>query len=113
LLFFTADRLSKFCFQISAVVSVVIHLSLVQLSTPDALRGRVSALNYLFINASLQLGEFESGIPAALLSAVPAAALGRVSSIGVALLWMKLFPKLRRGATGIAPCSVPPEQPVE
>jgi hypothetical protein len=76
-------------------VSVVIHLSLMQLSTPDALRGRVSAQNYLFINASSQLGEFESGIPAALISAVPAGALGRVGSIAVALLWMKLFPNLR------------------
>jgi hypothetical protein len=55
----------------------------------------VSALNYLFINASSQLGEFESSIPEALFSAVRAAALGHVGSIAVALLWMKLFPKLR------------------
>jgi hypothetical protein len=51
------------------------------------MRGRVGAVNFLFINASSQLGEFESGVTAALLGAVPAAAL--------ALLWMKMFPALR------------------
>jgi MFS family permease len=76
-------------------VSVVIRSALVQLSTPDDMRGRVGAVNYLFINASNQLGEFESGLTAALLGAVPAAALGGLGSIVVALLWMKLFPSLR------------------
>ena len=59
------------------MISVVIRLSLVQLATPDDMRGRVGAVNYLFINASAQLGEFESGIAAFLLGAVPAAVLGR------------------------------------
>jgi len=77
------------------MISVVIRLSLVQLKTPDAMRGRVGAVNYLFINTSAQLGEFESGIAAALLGAVPAAALGGLGTIAVALLWMKLFPPLR------------------
>src|ERR1700677_4095003 len=77
------------------MVSVVIRLSLVQLGTPNEMRGRVGAVNYLFINASSQLGEFESGVAAALLGAVPAAALGGVGTIAVALLWMKLFPALR------------------
>jgi MFS family permease len=77
------------------MVSVVIRLSLVQLKTPNAMRGRVGAVNYLFINASSQLGEFESGVTAALLGAVPAAALGGIGTIAVALLWMKLFPTLR------------------
>ena len=77
------------------MISVVIRLSLVQLKTPDAMRGRVGAVNYLFINASAQLGEFESGVAAALLGAVPAAALGGLGTIAVALLWMKLFPPLR------------------
>jgi MFS family permease len=77
-------------------VSVVIRVSLVQLMTPDEMRGRVGAVNYLFINASNQLGQFESGITAALLGAVPAALLGGVGTIAVALLWMKLFPALRR-----------------
>jgi predicted MFS family arabinose efflux permease len=77
-------------------VSVVIRSSLVQLATPDAMRGRVSALNYLFINASNQLGAFESGATAALLGAVPAVVVGGIGTIVVALLWMKLFPTLRR-----------------
>jgi MFS family permease len=77
-------------------VSVVIRVSLVQLVTPDAMRGRVGAVNFLFINASNQLGEFESGMTAALLGAVPAALLGGIGTIAVALLWMKLFPTLRR-----------------
>jgi MFS family permease len=76
-------------------VSVVIRVSLVQLATPDDMRGRVSAVNYLFVHASNQLGEFESGITAALLGAMPAALLGGIGTIAVALLWMKLFPALR------------------
>jgi MFS family permease len=77
-------------------ISVVIRFSLVQLATPDEMRGRVGAVNYLFINASNQLGEFESGVTAALLGAMPAALLGGVGTIAVALLWMKLFPSLRK-----------------
>src|SRR6185312_6175772 len=76
-------------------VSVVIRFSLVQLRTPDAMRGRVGAVNFLFINASNQLGQFESGITAALFGTVPAAAFGGVATIAIALLWMKLFPALR------------------
>ena len=76
-------------------VSVVIRTSLVQLRTPDEMRGRVGAVNFLFINASSQLGEFESGATAALFGAVPAAVLGGVGTVAVALLWMKLFPALR------------------
>jgi MFS family permease len=76
-------------------VSVVIRIALVQLSTPDAMRGRVGAVNYLFVNASNQLGGFESGVTAALLGAMPAVVLGGVGTIAVALLWMKLFPTLR------------------
>jgi MFS family permease len=77
------------------VVSVVIRFSLVQLSTPDEMRGRVGAVNFLFINASNQLGQFESGVTAALFGAMPAAALGGLGTIAIALLWMKLFPALR------------------
>ena len=76
-------------------VSVVIRFSLVQLATPDEMRGRVGAVNFLFINASNQLGQFESGLTAALLGTVPAAVLGGVGTIAIALLWMKLFPTLR------------------
>ncbi|HEY0329924.1 MAG TPA: MFS transporter [Rhodopseudomonas sp.] len=77
-------------------VSVVIRLSLVQLATPDAMRGRVGAVNYLFINASNQLGQFESGVTAALFGAMPAALLGGVGTVLIALLWMRLFPTLRQ-----------------
>jgi hypothetical protein len=76
-------------------VSVVIRASLVQLATPDEMRGRVGAINYLFINASNQLGEFESGTAAALLGPVAAAGLGGLACIVIALAWLKLFPSLR------------------
>ena len=76
-------------------VSVVIRFSLVQLSTPNEMRGRVGAVNFLFINASNQLGQFESGVTAALFGAMPAAVLGGLGTIAIALLWMKLFPTLR------------------
>ena len=76
-------------------ISVVIRFSLVQLATPDDMRGRVGAVNFLFINASNQLGQFESGITAALFGTVPAALIGGVGTIAIALLWMKLFPTLR------------------
>ncbi|WP_291556357.1 MFS transporter [Bradyrhizobium sp.] len=76
-------------------VSVVIRFSLVQLSTPNEMRGRVGAVNFLFINASNQLGQFESGVTAALFGAMPAAVLGGVATVVTALLWMKLFPTLR------------------
>jgi MFS family permease len=77
-------------------VSVVIRFSLVQLATPDEMRGRVGAVNFLFINASNQLGQFQNGVTASLIGAVPAAVLGGVGSIAIALLWMKLFPSLRK-----------------
>jgi len=76
-------------------VSMVIRIALVQLATPDAMRGRVGAVNFLFVNASYQLGGFESGVTAALFGAVPAVVLGGVGTVAVALLWMKLFPTLR------------------
>jgi MFS family permease len=78
------------------VVSVVVRSSLVQLQTPDEMRGRVSAVNMLFIGTSNQLGEFESGTLAALIGPVPAVVLGGVGTLAVALLWMHLFPTLRR-----------------
>jgi MFS family permease len=77
-------------------ISMVIRIALVQLATPDEMRGRVGAVNFLFVNTSYQLGEFESGITAALFGAVPAVVLGGVGTIAVALLWMKLFPTLRK-----------------
>jgi MFS family permease len=77
-------------------VSVVIRFSLVQIETPDALRGRVSAVNSMFIGASNSLGEFESGATAALFGTVPATLLGGIGTILVALLWLRFFPALFR-----------------
>lgn len=77
------------------VTSVVVRSSLVQLETPDAMRGRVSAVNSLFIGTSNQLGQFESGVTAAWWGVVPATVIGGLGSIAVALLWMGMFPQLR------------------
>ena len=77
-------------------ISVVIRSSLVQLQTPDEMRGRVGAVNSLFIGTSNQLGEFESGVTASLFGLVPATVLGGVGTLIVAVLWMRLFPGLRR-----------------
>jgi MFS family permease len=78
------------------MVSVVIRQTLVQLETPDAMRGRVSAVNSLFIGASNQLGEFESGATAALLGPVGSVVLGGLGTLLVAGLWVRLFPALAR-----------------
>jgi hypothetical protein len=78
------------------VISVVIRSSLVQIRTPDAMRGRVAAVNMLFIGSSNQLGEFESGMLAALVGAVPAVVIGGIGTLAVAAIWMAMFPTLRR-----------------
>jgi hypothetical protein len=78
------------------MVSVYVRHSLVQLETPDAMRGRVSAVNLLFIGASNELGEFESGLTAAWFGAVPAAVVGGVGTCLVVVIWALLFPDLRR-----------------
>ncbi len=83
----------------SDVISVVVRMSLVQLQTPDEMRGRVGAINSLFIGTSNQLGEFESGMTAGLFGAVPAVLIGGFGTIIVALLWMRLFPALRATRT--------------
>ena len=77
-------------------LSVVIRQTLVQLETPDAMRGRVSAVNSVFIGASNQLGEFESGATAAWLGPVGSVVLGGVGTLVVAGLWLRLFPTLAR-----------------
>lgn len=77
-------------------VSVVIRFSLVQIETPDAMRGRVSAINYLFVGSSNTLGEFESGALAAWLGAVPSVLIGGIGSLVIAAAWMLIFPGLRR-----------------
>ncbi len=78
----------------SDVISVVIRQSLVQIRTPDEMRGRVSAVNSMFIGTSNQLGEFESGLTAALFGTVPAVLIGGIGTIVVVLLWMRSFPQL-------------------
>jgi MFS family permease len=78
------------------MVSIVIRQTLVQLETPDAMRGRVSAVNSIFIGASNQLGEFESGATAAALGPVGSVLLGGLGSMLVAAIWFRLFPALAR-----------------
>jgi MFS family permease len=78
----------------SDMISVVIRSSLVQMETPDAMRGRVSAVNFIFIGTSNQLGEFESGLTAAWLGTIPAVVLGGVGTLLVVALWRKYFPQL-------------------
>ncbi|MGZ3559254.1 MAG: MFS transporter [Thermodesulfobacteriota bacterium] len=78
------------------VMSVVIRHSLVQIGTPDEMRGRVSAVNSIFIGTSNQLGEFESGVTAALFGVVPAVLIGGAGTIVVVILWMYFFPQLLR-----------------
>jgi len=78
----------------SDMISVVVRQTLVQLDTPDDMRGRVGAVNSVFIGASNQLGEFESGVTAALLGPVGAVLLGGVGTLIVVVAWMRLFPNL-------------------
>lgn len=78
------------------MVSMVIRGALVQLDTPDDMRGRVSAVNAIFINTSNQLGEFESGLLAAWVGAVNSTVIGGIGTLVVVTLWMAMFPTLRR-----------------
>ena len=78
------------------VVSVVIRSSLVQIRTPATMLGRVGAVHSLFTGTSNQLGAFASGVVAALIGTVPAVLLGGVGTIAIAVLWIVLFPELRR-----------------
>jgi MFS family permease len=77
------------------MVSVYIRHILIQLETPDEIRGRVSAVNAVFIGASNELGEFESGVAAAWLGLVRSVVLGGAATIAITGLWMRLFPTLR------------------
>lgn len=83
----------------SDTVSVVIRSSLVQLLTPDAMRGRVNAVNSLFIGASNQLGDFESGIIAAMLGPVGAGIVGGVGTLAIVAIWAFAFPSMRKVQT--------------
>ena len=78
------------------MVSVVVRQTLVQLKTPNEMRGRVSAVNMMFVVSSNELGEFESGLTAAWFGAVPAVVLGGAGTIAIVLAWNWLFPSLRQ-----------------
>ena len=88
------SMIALFILGASDMISVVIRSTLVQLETPDDMRGRVSAANSIFIGSSNQLGEFESGATAALFGVVPAIVLGGFGTIAVVGIWMYLFPSL-------------------
>jgi MFS family permease len=78
------------------MVSVIVRHTMVQLATPDAMRGRVSAVNMIFIGASNEVGQFESGITAQWFGAVPAVVLGGVGTVLVVAAWAIIFPALRK-----------------
>lgn len=84
------------------MVSVVVRSTMVQLSTPDHMRGRVSAVNMVFIGASNEVGQFESGITAQWFGTVPAVVLGGIGTIVVVALWTRLFPELRKAPERVA-----------
>jgi len=79
----------------SDMISVFIRHALVNFATPDEMRGRVGSVNMLFIGASNELGEFESGLTAAIFGTVPAVVIGGLGTLAVVAFWMKLFPPLR------------------
>jgi hypothetical protein len=78
------------------MVSVVIRVTLVQLATPDQMRGRVNAVDMIFIGASNELGQFESGLTAHWFGTVPSVILGGIGTLVVTALWAWWFPALRR-----------------
>jgi len=95
----TRFELSLFALLITGVadnISVVTRQTLMQMETPDEMRGRVSAVNSIFIGASNQLGEFESGATAAAFGPVGSVVLGGIGTLLVALAWLRLFPQLAR-----------------
>ncbi len=79
----------------SDMVSVFVRTALINFATPDAMRGRVGAVNMLFIGASNEMGEFESGLTAAWFGTIPAVVIGGLGTLGIVGLWMWLFPPLR------------------
>jgi hypothetical protein len=80
-------------------ISVVTRLTLMQMETPDEMRGRVAAVNGVFIGASNELGEFESGLTAALWGPVVSVVAGGIGTVLIAAAWLKLFPALARRNT--------------
>jgi MFS family permease len=93
---FVVSLLSLFLLGVGDMVSVFVRHLLVQLETPDAIRGRVSAVSAMFIGASNELGEFESGVTAKWFGTVPAVVFGGAACIAVVFAYLRLFPELRR-----------------
>lgn len=87
--------LSLFFVGAADMVSVIVRGVLIQIETPDEMRGRVNAVDMIFIGASNELGEFESGLTAQWLGAVPAVVLGGLGTIAVVIVWAWMFPQLR------------------
>jgi Transmembrane secretion effector len=90
------SMISLFFVGAADMVSVVVRGVLIQIETPDQMRGRVNAVDMVFIGASNELGEFESGLAAQWFGAVPAVVLGGIGAIVVTVLWAWIFPELRR-----------------
>lgn len=80
----------------SDTISVIVRHTMIQLGTPDEMRGRVSAVNMVFIGASNEVGQFESGITAQWFGTIPAVVLGGVGTMLIVLLWSWWFPSLRQ-----------------
>ncbi len=93
---FTLSLLMLVLVGASDMISVIVRHTMIQLATPDEMRGRVSAVNMVFIGASNEVGQFESGITAHWFGAVPAVVIGGIGTIVIVLSWAGLFPSLRR-----------------
>jgi MFS family permease len=93
---FTVSLIALLIMGSSDMISIIVRNTLVQIATPAAMRGRVSAVNLLFIGASNELGQFESGLTAQWFGTVPAVVIGGIGTIVVVALWTGLFPELRR-----------------
>jgi hypothetical protein len=88
------------------MISVYVRQSLIQLATPDAMRGRVAAVSFVFISASNELGDFEAGVMARIFGPVLAVTIGGVAAVTASIGWMKLFPGLAQ-ADGFEPSALP------
>lgn len=90
------------------MISVYVRQSLIQLATPDAMRGRVSAVSFVFISASNEFGDFEAGVMARIFGPVLAVTIGGVAAVAASLGWIKLFPGLAK-ADAFEPSALPPQ----
>jgi len=93
---FILSLTAMFAMGIGDMVSVFVRQTVMQLATPDAMRGRVTSVHMLFVGASNELGDFRAGVMAAWIGAVPAVLFGGISTLAVVALWAWRFPALRR-----------------